>query len=423
MSETEVMMSKFEKLDTSFKNGVYHSFTTFIIHNFDILKQSTATDKFPNESFVNIQDRKEVVEVHDMPARKNDPNTVINGKIPKSIAKIKSTAVNKKKMNLTPKNKEEELTPKIKSKSKTNPISLNKHTKLYLDFIVNRFLWEIYSIDDNVNIFDETFTPSEIVGYISEKVSIKFTKGNITELMVSSISAINPDGVIKENYHLYNEIRYKFDIYISNLNLNHVASIILTKFIKLLAIMISNQQWYSKTKTVDASVFEIVLNNLYLTVSNFNYHSRNQILHELSIYSSLHNGDTEDSEVKKNKLPKENKDKSDTEEYESDNEYDSDDPNNLENKTNSSDETNSSKEKDSKIKLKQAKKEASDIKKAEKKDEANAKKAEKALKKLEMAADKKINQTILADAKLKKVKNVENNNADTDTESEISNQS
>jgi hypothetical protein len=313
---------------------------------------------------------------------------------------------------------------KIKSKSKTSPISLNKHAKSHLDFIVNRFLWEIYSIDDDINIFDETFTPSEIVEYISEKVSIKFTTGNITELIISSVSAINPDSVIKENYHLYNEIRYKFGIYISSLNLNHVASIILTKFIKLLAIMISTQQWYSKTKTVDVSVFEIVLNNLYLTVTNFNYRSRNQLLHEMSIYSSLHNSDTEDAVVKKNKLSKEDKDKYDTDEYESDAGYDSDDPNNLENKANSSDETNSSREKNSKNKLKQEKKAAADVKKMEKKDEADAKKmekkdeadakkAEKALKKAEAAADKKLNQTTSAEVKLKKVKNIENNNTDT----------
>jgi hypothetical protein len=251
---------KFTSIDNaSFKRKVYDSCLLFAMENYNNLKKSYSQDNFPSQIYYNLEDRlkndKTTQKIVGPPKKKRNP-----------VTKSQTKDLDSEDNGDSSKSTSSESKSPEKLKAKKYPLTLNRSAKSMIDFIINRFLWEVYHIEPSN---DEECPESkiDIEKYILEHVCSDFTKNcNISELIIYSVKAFQPSKIIVESYGLDKELRAKFDEHVDNGSFTNVIAEYTTDFIKLIMIFFTNRFWLEKTQTVNIKIFETVMRYLELSI-------------------------------------------------------------------------------------------------------------------------------------------------------------
>ena len=223
-----------------FKKEVYRSCVLYTIQQYDILKTKYNLDNFPSNKYYTIDDLKK-------------SNSKKEKKTPKKRSPVQQHSDNDESSD----EKKVESKPKIK---KSYSISFNKNAKTIIDFIVARFLWEIYSIEaarpEDVNKIKE---------FILENVPKSF-EYNITQLIINSVDIYKPSEKITDNTDVNKEMHDRFNENLNNNKLSKVATTYMIGFLKLICIFFANRFWLEKTQTVNIKIFETILRYIELSI-------------------------------------------------------------------------------------------------------------------------------------------------------------
>ena len=225
-----------------FKKKVYLSCILFTIQQYDILKTKYNLDNFPSNKYYTIDD-----------LTKSNPKN--EKKTPKKRSPVQQHSDNDENSD----EKKVESKPKIK---KSYSISFNKNAKTIIDFIVARFLWEIYSIEDTCP--EDT---NEIKEYILKNVPKSF-EYNITQLIIHSVDIYKPSEKITDNTDINKEMHDRFNENLNNNKLSKVSTTYMIGFLKLICMFFANRFWLEKTQTVNIKIFETVLRYIELSIPN-----------------------------------------------------------------------------------------------------------------------------------------------------------
>ena len=271
--------------NNAFKKKVYDACVLFATEHNNILTSVYKTNRFPDETYNNLEDL----------SRKTKPDKEKSHPIMKKKSPVKKNADNndRKEESDNKEIKSENLTPKKtsqKQKSKKNHISFNRNAKSVIDFIINRFLWEVYYIQpDGSEVCPES--KPEIEKYILNNINTEFTKEfNISELIINSVKIFKPSKTITESYGLNKEICSKFmENFEDNPLFANVISEYLTDFIKLLMIFFSNRFWLEKSSSVNFYTFQTVLRYIELSIPNECNTLSNGLMDEIVIYDNFAN--------------------------------------------------------------------------------------------------------------------------------------
>jgi len=225
-----------------FKKKVYLSCILYTIQQYDIIKTKYNLDNFPSNKYYTIDD-----------LTKSNPKN--EKKTPKKRSPVQQHSDNDESSD----DKKVESKPKIK---KSYSISFNKNAKTIIDFIVTRFLWEIYSIEDTCP--EDT---NEIKDYILKNVPKSF-EYNITQLIIHSVDIYKPSEKITDNTDVNKEMHDRFNENLNNNKLSKVATTYIIGFLKLICMFFANRFWLEKTQTVNIKIFETVLRYIELSIPN-----------------------------------------------------------------------------------------------------------------------------------------------------------
>ena len=155
---------------------------------------------------------------------------------------------------------------KEERKKKSYALSYNRQAKIVIDFILNRFIWEIYSIEPDESD-DSPETKDDIAEYILENITTAFASTcNITQLIINSVKSYNPGTIITNSHGLDKEIRPNICKIFNNANFGNVVTDYLIDFLKLLMLFFSNHFWLEKTCTISLNSFATVLRHIELII-------------------------------------------------------------------------------------------------------------------------------------------------------------
>ena len=260
----EDLVESFTSLETPvFKRKVYDSCILYTMEKYKILKNKFETDMFPSESYYSIEDRLsdfKPTPTSEHPKKKRSP---VRRQTKQNITNVLHEGKNDNNCDKTDNKIVEEKGEKKKKKKKSYPITFNKNARTYIDFIVSRFLWEIFSIDA------ETEWPENkeaIENYALKHAPENFQECNITELVIHSIRIYQPSKYIPNSHGLDRELRNKFDEYLNNATASNFAATYITDFLKLLSVFFANKFWLDKTQTVNIKHFETILRYIELVI-------------------------------------------------------------------------------------------------------------------------------------------------------------
>lgn len=236
----------------SYKRKVYDTCVLYAMAHYEMLKKSTKNDMFPDTKYHTLEEQlagaKTVKKTIGPPRKKRTPVR----KIPsKNVVNVDIESVDEK-------NKNDEKTNK-KEKRKAYPIVFNKNVKTVIDFIIGRFLWEIYFIEPDT---DEQCPESkqDIETYILTGISNEWERDcNISQLIIHSVNKLFPSKILSNSYELNKELRIKFDDHLENTAFSSFAAEYLTEFLKILMLFFSNRFWLEKTQTVNIKNVETIL--------------------------------------------------------------------------------------------------------------------------------------------------------------------
>ena len=331
MTQTkEDLVESFPSMETAvFKRKIYGVCVMYGMTNYKILKEKMHIDMFPVDKYYTIDDKKN--------ESSTNKKKVSKANIPTKRTPVK---INNKKENKKENNDEttdepadepadepsDELADETdnfiksepaKKKSKSFPLVFNKNAKTYIDFIISRFLWELFSIDSS-NEWPKNMEDMEL--YALKHVKENFAKCNITELIIHSVKVFKPSNVISESYGLDKELRTKFDEYLDNANVSNFASIFITDFLKLLTIFFSNNFWLEKSQTVNVKYFHNILRYIELAIPSSCTTISSGLLSEMELYDTIINVNktdvkkgTKSAKNKNAKAEEETDDEADTE--------------------------------------------------------------------------------------------------------------
>jgi hypothetical protein len=263
----EDLVESFPNLETPvFKRKIYDSCMLYAMENYKILRDCFDQDMFPPESYYTIEDQlkgTKPVHVSGPPKKKRTPVRRSNKNINVDTEPIVKSKKGKSKDKLSEDESDEKNTSVEKKKSKSYPIIFNKNARTYIDFIVSRFLWEIFSIES-----DDTWPENreDIENFVLEHAPENFMKCNITQLVIHSVRIFQPSKRITNSHGLDRELRNKFDEYLNNATVSNFASTYITDFLKILSMFFSNKFWLEKSQTVNIKYFETVLRYIELTI-------------------------------------------------------------------------------------------------------------------------------------------------------------
>ena len=147
----------------------------------------------------------------------------------------------------------------IKKKNKSYPIMFNRNAKCLIDFIVSRFLWEIYSIESEDGYPE---TKDDLITFILEQAPTNFPQGNITELILNVVPVYRKSFRHKNTYDLDRLMRGKFDTHLNNSPVSNLAASYMVDFLKILSMTFANRFWLERSQTVNIKTFETVLRQL-----------------------------------------------------------------------------------------------------------------------------------------------------------------
>lgn len=270
----EDLVESFPNLEAPvFKRKIYDSCMLYAMENYKILRERFDQDMFPSESYYTIEDQlkgAKPVHVSGPPKKKRTPvrrsiRSGTGGTVDTEPA-VKPKR-SKGKGNGKGKSSEDEIDEKAapveKKKSKSYPIIFNKNARTYIDFIVSRFLWELFSIESD----DEwPENKEDIENFALTHAPENFMQCNITQLVIHSVRIFQPSKRIPNSHGLDRELRNKFDEYLNNATVSNFASTYITDFLKMLSLFFSNKFWLEKSQTVNLKYFETVLRYIELTI-------------------------------------------------------------------------------------------------------------------------------------------------------------
>jgi hypothetical protein len=234
----------------SFKKKTYDICMIFAMETNNDMSKSFDYIRYPAESYYNINDM-----VHNNnKASKGGPPKKKRTPVCKSSNKNEDNS-DSNKINDKPEQSEK---PK-KKKNKSYPIVFNRNIKSLIDFMISRFLWEVYSIDDDLE-FPEN--KEELISFILEHAPTNFPQGNITELILNVVPIFKPFFKRKNTYDLDREMRCKFDAHLNNSPVSELVASYMVDFLKILSVSFSNHFWLEKTQTVNIKLFETTLRQL-----------------------------------------------------------------------------------------------------------------------------------------------------------------
>ena len=377
MAQTkEDLVESFPSLETAaFKRKIYGMCVMYGMSNYKILKEKMNIDMFPATNYYTIDDQKN--------ESATNKKKVSKANIPTKRTPVK---INNKKDNKKENNDETTDEPTdepsdeptdnfikpepTKKKSKSFPLVFNKNAKTYIDFIISRFLWELFSIDSSKE-WPKNMEDMEL--YALKHVKENFTKCNITELIIHSVKVFKPSNVISDSYGLDKELRTKFDEYLDNVNVSNFASIFITDFLKLLTIFFSNNFWLEKTQTVNVKYFHNILRYIELAIPSSCTTISDGLLSEMELYDTIINVNKTD--IKKGIKSAKNKNAKADEETDAEADIDTEPTKPKNTKKSAKSETEQAKKKEAVIKKKDtepAKKKEAVIKKKDIEPEDNA---------------------------------------------------
>jgi hypothetical protein len=139
--ERDNLCPEFSSIETNaFKRKIYETCLIYAMENYAILKSNFECDPFPCDKYYSLDDILK--------------NVKVVGKPTKIIKKKKSPVTVDEKKNTDCVETDE--TPVDKKKRKVYPLTLNRNTKTVIDFIIGRFLWEIYYIEPDGDVCPES---------------------------------------------------------------------------------------------------------------------------------------------------------------------------------------------------------------------------------------------------------------------------
>lgn len=265
--ELNELCPKFTSIDNiSFKRNVYGACLLFAMENYKNLRKSYNQDMFPSKQYYTLEDQlkgvKSIQKLTGPPKKKRTPVRKISSK---ELTDVKNDKESDDNTNNDTDETSETKSPE-KEKRKTYPLILNRNAKSMIDFVINRFLWEVYHIEPSS---DEECpeTKSEIETYILEHVCSDFSRTcNISELIIHSVKIFQPSKIIIESYGLDKELRTKFDEHLDNTSFANVIAEYITDFVKLLMLFFTNRFWLEKSQTVNIKIFETIMRYIELSI-------------------------------------------------------------------------------------------------------------------------------------------------------------
>lgn len=290
MSKSKIgdLVESFASLEAPvFKRKVYEACLLYSMENYNYLKEHFANEeeRFPEDQFHSLEEHLSGIKptttttTSGPPKKKRVPTVVgdddddeapapSKGPPKKKGAKTPPVVVKEPDDDKEDENKEDETSGKKgKKKHKSYPIVFNKNAKTFIDFIISRALWEVYSIDSEEDLPE---SQAELEAFLIEHAPDNFPQCNITQLMIQATQNKNADKRLTNSYGLDRELRNKFDEYLNNANLSNVVASYTTSFLKLLCLYFTNRFWLEKSQTVNSKHFETILRyiELYTPMSN-----------------------------------------------------------------------------------------------------------------------------------------------------------
>jgi hypothetical protein len=310
----EDLCPSFPSIDNApFKRKVYEACTIFAMENYDVLRKTQSEDMFPSEKFYTLEDQVKCVKItrktSSLPKKKRIP-----------IRKSNKPVVEKPDVVTDDEDNKDDAKEENKSSvRKIYPLILNRNAKSIIDFIVGRFLWEVYSIEpDDVDDFPDSKTETE--QFILEHVVTDFdNKCNISQLIINSVKVFQPNKIISNSHGIDKEIRGKFGEHLASGSFANVSADYLTEFLKLLIIYFSNKFWLEKSQTVNIKTFDTILRYIELVIPITCNTVSNGLLKDIYNYDKLVNpiksssdkdnkkSDNKKSDNKKSSSDKDNK--------------------------------------------------------------------------------------------------------------------
>jgi hypothetical protein len=280
--------------NTSFKKKVHDACVLFAMENYKNLRETHSEDMFPSTQYYTLEEQYKGSNSAEKPTgppkKKRIPVKKISEKELISKKNIIQTTLETIVTEPVESESSESKTAE-KEKRKVYPLIINRNSKLMIDFIINRFLWEVYFIEPSP---DEVCpeSKSDIEQYILNNVRNEFTKDfNITELIINSVKAIQPSKIITESHGFDKELRIKFGDHIVNVSFTNVVAEYTNDFIKLLMIFFSNRFWFEKSQTINIKIFETIMRYIELSIPKNCKTVSNGLMDEMYQYTKLANPD------------------------------------------------------------------------------------------------------------------------------------
>ncbi len=229
MVAKEELVATFPNMDNQqFKKKIYETCMLYTMENYKILNENFGTNKFTDGTFYTLEE----ISRGTKPSSKPKPPKKRRTPIIRTDKPSQEDAPHEESDSAEKKKDSKDGTKKPKS----YPIAFNKNAKCWLDFIISRFLWEIYSIDTE----DEwPEVKKDLEDFILDHANINFPQCNITQLIIHSVRKLKPGKRLINSHELDRELRSKFDCHLNNANLCDIVATYTMDFLKLLCIFFS----------------------------------------------------------------------------------------------------------------------------------------------------------------------------------------
>lgn len=260
MDEINNVCPKFSSIDnTAFKRKVYDTCLLFAMKNYQNIQKCHPEDMFPSNQYYTLEEQLNV--------NKNAKKTIEPPKKNVNISKKSNEKVSRYPKIILTDSADSIITQdaKPKEKKKAYPLIFNRNAKTSIDFIIGRFLWEVFYIEPS-DCEECPDSKENIENYILTNVPKEFTKGNISQLIIHSVKAFRPSDRIIESYGLDKELRSKFDFHMHNNSFANLIAEYTINFLKLLMIFFTNKFWLEKSQTVNIKTFETILRYIEISI-------------------------------------------------------------------------------------------------------------------------------------------------------------
>lgn len=267
------------------KQKIYTACTMFIMERYEALSSKSGLNSFCEEKYYTLKD---------LSSNDNKTNTNVKKITP---PKKKRTPVKKSDESdeeNKPKKKSNEDTEVFdkdsneKKKKKVFPIIFNRNAKTIINFIIGRWLWEVYFIEPDGEECPETKT--EIEEYIKNAILNDWIKScNISQLVIHSVNIFRPSSHIENSHGMDKYIRSKFGDNLENSSFVNFASEYITEFMKLVMLKIANRFWIEKTQTCNKKVLENVLRDIELAIPVECKTVSNGLIDDINKYDNIMN--------------------------------------------------------------------------------------------------------------------------------------